>query len=130
MNLLLAIFLIVFEAVYEGLATGGNHITSELAEFVYLFGVSLMAFGWLNYRNFITAPKLNSFIKILIGYLLLRFALFDVIWNISAGQDLFFYGTTKLYDRIMAELGSFGLMLKCIALVWGIAWLTRWGNKK
>ena len=128
MNLILAIFLLL-EAVSEGLRTGGHYLASELVEVVYLCGITYMAFAWLNRRYIFKEPDLPSFIKILIGYLLLRFALFDVIWNISAGQDLFYYGTTKLYDRIMTFLGSWGIMWKCIALVWGVAWLTKWGNK-
>ena len=128
MNLLLALFLLL-EAVFEGLRTGGHYLASELVEVVYLVGITPMVFAWFNKVHIAYETKLVSFIKVLIGYLLLRFALFDIIWNISAGQDLFYYGTTKLYDRIMTYLGSWGLMWKCISLVWGIAWLTKWGNK-
>ena len=128
MNLLLALFLLI-EAIFEGLRTGGHYLASEIVEVVYLAGITYMAFTWLNKLFIFKVPDIASFVKVLIGYLLLRFALFDVIWNISAGQDLFYYGTTKLYDRIMTSLGSWGIMWKCIALVWGVAWLTKWGNK-
>jgi hypothetical protein len=127
MNLLLALFLLL-EAVFEGLRTGGHLFASEIIEIIYLAGVTFMAFAWMNRLNKADV-YLSSFIKILIGYLLLRFALFDIIWNISAGQDLFYYGTTKAYDRFMASLGSWGWMLKGIAGIIGIAFLTKWGNK-
>ena len=129
MNLLLAIFLIVFEAVSEGLQTGGHLLAAELVEFVYLAGITLGLLMWLNWRQVNSFYDRSKLIKVIIGYILLRFALFDLVWNISAGQDLFFYGTTKVYDRFMSSLGSWGWMWKGISLIWGIAWLTEWGNK-
>lgn len=130
MNLLLALFLIIFEAVFEGLKTSGFHITSEVVELVYLVVVTLVSFGWLNKVSYLhEEPRTESFFKVIIGYVLVRFALFDMIWNISAGQDLFYYGTTKLYDKIMTQLGAFTFILKFTALIWGVAWLTKWGNK-
>lgn len=126
MNLLLAIFLLL-EAVYEGLRTGGHLLASEIVEVVYLAGITYLAFAYFYSRNILRS--LPSFTKILIGYVLIRFALFDNIWNISAGQDIFYYGVTKVYDKFMASLGSWGWMWKGISLIWGVAWLTKWGNK-
>ena len=126
MSLLLALFLLL-EAVFEGLRTGGYLLASELVEMVYLAGVIYLAFAYFYARNILSA--LPSFIRALIGCIFLRFALFDIIWNISAGQDLLYYGTVKAYDRFMASLGSWGWMMKGVAGIWGIAWLTKWGNK-
>jgi hypothetical protein len=135
MNLLLALFLIIFEAVFEGLRTGGHLLASEIIEATYLIGISFMTFAFISFHKQLIWLEskwnvyLPSFLKIFIGYILLRFALFDVIWNISAEQNLFYYGTVKVYDRFMASLGSWGWMWKGISLIWGIAWLTKWGNK-
>lgn len=129
MNLLLALFLIIFEAVFEGLKTQGFHVASELVELVYLAVVTLVCFAWINRTPWFTLIPMQSFIKLLIGYFLLRLALFDIIWNVAAGQDLLYYGTTKLYDRFMGSLGAFAFIIKFTAFVWGIAWLTKWGNK-
>lgn len=127
MNILLAIFLLL-EAVFEGLRTGGHLLASEIVEVIYLGGITFLIFALSN--KFLEIPaNLSNLIKILIGYVLLRFALFDSIWNISAGQNFFYYGTTKIYDRFMASLGSWGWMWKFVSLVWGVAWLTKWGNK-
>ena len=128
MNLLLALFLLL-EAVFEGLRTGGHLFASEIVEVVYLSGITFGLFAWLNWRQVNSFFDRSKLIKVLIGYILLRFALFDLVWNVSAGQDLFFYGTTKVYDRFMSSLGSWGWMWKGISLIWGIAWLTKWGNK-
>jgi len=128
MNLLIAIFLLL-EAVFEGLRTGGHLLVAEIVEVVYLSGITFGLFAWLNWRQVNSFFDRSKLIKVLIGYILLRFALFDLVWNVSAGQDLFFYGTTKVYDRFMSSLGSWGWMWKGISLIWGIAWLTEWGNK-
>lgn len=128
MNLFLAFFLIVFEAVFEGLKTAGLYHASEIVELVYLAGVSLMAIAWLNKKYIFKEVKADRFIVIIIGFFLLRFALFDSVWNIAAGQRWDYYGGTKAYDRFMTTLGSWGWMLKGIAGIWGIAWLMGWRN--
>jgi len=125
MNLLLALFLIVFEAVFEGLKTAGHHVASEIVEAVYLSVITFGLFAWI---NSVTAFDYKPIVRLLIGYILLRFALFDIIWNISAGVEWYYYGVTKLYDKIMSALGSWGWMVKGIAGVWGISWLLGWEN--
>ena len=37
-----------------------------------------------------------------------------------------YYGTTKLYDRIMFELGGFGWMMKLIFGIIGVVFLMGW----
>lgn len=129
MNLILAIFLIVFEAVFEGLKTAGLHVPSEIVEFVYLSCITLIAFAYLNRKMVFNDPGIKSFIKVIIGYILLRFCLFDIVWNISAGQHWNYYGTTKLYDKFMTALGSWGWFIKFCCGFMSIAFLTKWGNK-
>lgn len=126
MNLILAFFLIVFEAVFEGLKTAGLYNASEIVEFIYLAGVTLMAIAWLNQKYIFKNVSADRFMFVVIGFFLLRFSLFDSIWNLAAGQDFFYYGSTKLYDITMTKLGTFGWMLKGIAGLWGIAWLMDW----
>ena len=87
MNLLLALFLLI-EAVFEGLRTGGHLLAAELVEVIYLAGITFGLFAWLNWKQINSFFDRGKLIKVLIGYILLRFALFDVIWNISAGQGL------------------------------------------
>lgn len=134
MNLLLAFILIVLEAVFEGLKTGGLYLYSEAVEFIYLILVTLMVFAWLNRRFVFNQPKIGMFIKVLIGYILLRFSLFDFIWNISAGQPLDYIGNTKLFDgalQFLKDMWGFSIivLIKSISGFWGISWLTKWGNK-
>ncbi len=126
MNLILALFLIIVEAVFEGLKISGHHIASELVEMVYLAVVTFGLFAWMNWTQINSFFDRKSIVKILIGYILLRFALFDLIWNISAGQEWYYYGITKAYDIFMSKLGGWGWFLKIIAGIWGVAWLLGW----
>lgn len=62
-------------------------------------------------------------VKLILGYIFVRFLIFDFIYNIISGLPLFFNGTTKLYDRIMRELGSWGIMVRFICGIIGIVFL-------
>ena len=104
-------------------------------EFVYLIAVFGMSFGWLNRRYYFEVPRTQSFTKVLIGYVLLRIALFDFIWNIAAGQSLDYIGFTKIYDQVQtAIVNMWGfstlVFIKSILAFWGLAWLIPWGNKE
>jgi len=113
MLLITAIIIILIEAVTEGLLkrfdTGINEIIFDAwIQWV----IALMFFGsW-----FIWAIHFDGYYvptwKIITGFVFVRFAIFDVTWNLARGQKWNYYGTTKLYDRIMYELGSFGWMMK------------------
>ena len=61
--------------------------------------------------------------KIITGLVFVRFAIFDVAWNLARGVKWNYYGTTKWYDRVMYELGSFGWMLKGISGIIGTIFL-------
>ena len=130
MNLLIALFLIVFEAIKEGFKSHKWHIASEMVELVYLTVIALVFFGWVNgalpHRMY--EPDLWY---ILIGYTFLRYAIFDAIFNISAGLSLFYIGKTKLYDKILGKVsdktgGTIVFFTKGIALFWGLCWLLGW----
>jgi hypothetical protein len=67
-----------------------------------------------------------EYLFILAGYFLLRFGIFDIIFNISAGQEIFFRGSTKLYDILMGKLGSWGWFIQFCCALPGIAFLMEW----
>jgi hypothetical protein len=62
-------------------------------------------------------------IKLILGFIFVRFLIFDLAWNLTFGVKWNFYGTTKLYDRIMAELGGFGWFMKLVIGLIGICFL-------
>lgn len=130
--LLIALFLIIFEAVPEGLALGGHKTIAGIMEAVYRAGITLTVFAYITVtypnkpytRRYLTFDL--NYWYIVIGYVLLRFALFDIIHNISAGIPVFFIGSTKLFDIVMSKLATWGWFLRIIAFVWGVAWLMQW----
>lgn len=65
-------------------------------------------------------------VKMILGFVFVRFAIFDIAWNLSRGVEWNYYGTTKLYDRIMYELAEWGWFLKAIAGAVGIVFLMGW----
>jgi hypothetical protein len=128
--LITAFFLIALEALYEGLALAGHGIASGIAEGIYLTGVTVGLFA------FITGQlrfEYRPMARILVGYILLRYALFDLIHNQAAGLDLDYIGTTKLFDKALLWIkGMWGMgpiwFTRAIALFWGVAWLLGWEN--
>lgn len=130
MNLLIALFLIVFEASYEGFKLRKWHITSEIIEFIYLIFITFVIFGWYN-GYFVEMPTNPDFWFVLVGYILFRYAIFDFIFNLASGNSLFYIGNTKLFDKLLGKLsektaGWFVVISKLIAFGIGLSWICGW----
>lgn len=135
----IALFLIIFEAVPEGLALAGHKTIAGLIEFVFLAGVTLTVFAYftqsygketkynLHYSNFLQRffYTQHNFWWYIAGYVLLRLALFDIIHNISAGLPIFYIGTTKLFDILIVKLASWGWFMRFIGGIIGLTWLLK-----
>lgn len=124
MLLIIAIVIILIEAIGEGLLkrfdTGINEILfDDWIQWVIavMFGCVflIVAFNFTGY--FVPVWKIIS------GFVFVRFAIFDVMWNLARGVKWNYYGTTKWYDRVMFELGEFGWMLKGISGIIGVIFL-------
>jgi hypothetical protein len=122
MILLTALIIILFEAITEGLFK--KH---HLAEFIFKWWmqwiIALVLFGaW-----FLFAYNFNGYyvttLKLILGFVFVRFAVFDIAWNLSSGQMWNYYGTTKIYDRVMYYLGGWGWFAKLILGIVGIVFL-------
>lgn len=125
MLLFTAILFISFEAIAEGLAKRFN-FADEIFDAWVQWVIALLLFGvW-----FIVSIHFDGYYvpvwKIVTGFVFVRFAIFDVLWNLSRGVEWNYYGTSKWYDRVMYELGSFGWFLKAIAGAVGIVFLMGW----
>lgn len=129
MNLLTALFLIIFEAVPEALSDKGKKTTSGVLEFIYLAAVTLAVFAVVNGYS-LPRKDINPY-YIIGGYVLLRFALFDLIYNFVRRNELFYIGKTKLSDKVWnwffkktrIPAGHFLPMLKFICLLISVTWL-------
>lgn len=126
--LLVALFLIIFEAVPEGLALGGHKMIAGLIESIMIAGVVAIIYAFFTgfKYTYIVTHTIGEYLFILVGYFLLRFGIFDIIFNISAGQEIFFRGTTKLYDIVMSRLGSWGWFIQFCCTLPGVAFLMEW----
>ena len=125
MLLITAILFIASEAIAEGLIK--RHLPN-LAEFIFKISIQwaiaiLLFVLWL----FVLALPFDNFYvpigKLIAGFVLVRFTIFDVLWNLARGVRWDYCGTTKLYDRIMFELGGFGYLLKFVAAFMGVCFL-------
>jgi len=127
--LISALFLIIVKAVYDGFKSRGWHTFSSRLETFYLAVITIVFFAWLagllspfNYHY-------TPFLRIIGGFLLLRFAIYNPFWNIAAVQKLSFTGTTKDTDKVINWLVSKGVPMhfinygRFIALLWGLSWL-------
>lgn len=135
----IALFLIVFEAVPEGLSLGGHKTVAGVIEFIFLAGVTLTVFAYFthkynqrgiywDHRNpVIMLQQISTlkYLRIVAGYIFLRLILFDIIHNISAGLPVFYLGNTKLFDILMTPLGSWGWFVRFICGIIGITWLLK-----
>lgn len=132
MLLLASILLILLEAIPEGLADRGLKTIAGVIEFVYRAMVTLIVFAWLIGFHLFHVEYENLF-YIIGGYLLLRFAIFDVVYNLIRGLSIFYIGTTKLYDKVWQWFfkvtgfpkDQFFSMVKFIAILIGVTWLLK-----
>ena len=135
-----ALFLIVFEAVPEGLALAGHKTIAGIIEFVFLAGITLTVFAYFttHYPNrvgfyytymSIEQKSVNWYNKnywyYIAGYILLRFALFDIVHNLAAGLPVFYIGITKWFDVVMSQLASWGWFMRFVGGIVGLTFLLK-----
>jgi len=133
MNLLISLFLIIFEAVSEGLYDRQKKTIAGVIEFIYRAVVTLIIFAWLTNYWHVDTEATDYWVTV-VGYVMLRFAIFDVIYSLARGNTgIFYIGNTKLYERALVWLLNKGkvsysliIFTKFIALVWGMSWLMGW----
>jgi hypothetical protein len=131
LSLFLSLFLIVFEAVPEALVLKGKKTLAGSIEFIYRAIVTLIVLAWAIGINNEHSVSGGNFIFVIGGYLLLRFSLFDLIYNKIAGLPLTFIGSTKISDKLWNRffkwtnfpVGAFFGMLKFICFLIGITWI-------
>lgn len=129
MILLTALFLIFFKASFDGLAIRGHKTLAGVINAIYTAIISLIVFAWV--MGIVLFGYGYSFAFIIAGFLLLRFALFDVILNLCAGMPIFYIGKTKLWDKAWKKFfkwtnfppDHFLGMTKILCAILGVTWL-------
>ena len=126
MILLFAILFISFEAIGEAILKRFKP-SSIIFNGIVQWVIAIVLFGlW-----FVLAYNSDKYYvpvwKLTCGFIFVRFALFDLIYNLTAGLPWDYYGKTKLYDRIMYYFGGFGWFVKIfMAVPVGVAFLLGW----
>jgi hypothetical protein len=114
--LLLAVFLTAFKAIPDGLMMRRNGMPANLLKreryrywadslyFIYHAVISLMLIlaltDYCRFSSWILQYPSNLY-KVIAGFIMFRFGLFDPILNISAGIEINYIGTTKRWDKII-----------------------------
>jgi hypothetical protein len=101
------VILTVFEAVHEGLVERGKKTIAGLIEFVKLAVIATLPVFYMGYMDYdyYYSDWRHLFwflVPYYIGWMCIRYAIFDFIHNAAAGWNLYHIGTTKLYDRILS----------------------------
>jgi hypothetical protein len=109
--LLIIIILTVLEALHEGLHHKGKKTIAGVIEFIKLFGISAMIpyFIWYDgydyyFDNHWSILVGRFMVPFVLGWITVRYAIFDFVHNAAAGLNLYHIGTTKLYDKLLAWL--------------------------
>jgi hypothetical protein len=134
MNLLIAFLLILFKAIPDAVYDRGYKTFSKYLRFWYdagfYFVVFLLTTNYYPYNG----SRINiDFWYIIAGALLLRWSLFDLIYNLIKKNPVFYVGTTDPIDKLFGWFfrwsgiasGHFLFMFKLISLAIGITWLLK-----
>ena len=122
MILLLSILTNALEAIYEGLYDNGKKTIAGILELIQkavgVFTVAYITSDLLTHHIYIPIWKL------IVGFILIRFLIFDYIYNITRGLSLTYIGNTKLYDKFLNTVpGHFIAFVKIILGLMGTCFL-------
>jgi len=106
MLLLFTILFNVLNALADGLYDEGRKTLSGVVMMAYLGGAVLLSLAFLSglTLSFDYATVSREYISVVISFVLVRYFLFDAVYNITRGLHIFYFGTTKLYDKVLRRL--------------------------
>lgn len=105
------LFFTILEAIHEGLHFRGMKTLAGVVEFVKLTGmlllVILLYFDQTYDEYFVDRDYLwhfwrYFFVHLILGWLFIRYALFDIIHNLAGKLNWYHMGTVKIYDRVIS----------------------------
>ena len=100
---MILLFTILFnglEAFYEALYDNGQKMFSGIVEAIHKLGI-VVTLAWLTQNNY--GDK--DLISLVIAFFLVRHLVFNPIYNLVRGLNIFYIGNTKLFDKIMGHFG-------------------------
>lgn len=124
--LLVAFLIICFEAVSEGLI---KRFSPAVSAIIFKWWVQWLIAGGL-FALWLFYALQSDFIlwRLITGFVLFRFFIFDNVFNLSAKLPFDYIGSRKVYDMTLGwirDMWGFStvVFLKCIAGFWGVMWL-------
>lgn len=135
MNLLIALFLIVFKAVFDGLRDKGKKGIAGLISSIYYAITILIVFAWcMGIQTFLPEYRSDNYIVTIIGFLFIRFGLFDPLYNAIVGKNPVNYiGRTKYWDKLIRRICKWAkfpvewvIVVRVPFLCIGISYLLDW----
>jgi hypothetical protein len=116
MILLFTILFNALNALSDGLYDNGKKTFSGIIRFIGLGPVIVLALAELSGLHWFSVTD-KDFISIVISFVLVRYFLFDAIYNLTRGLNIFYIGTTKLYDKLLQKFLSWTGMAGFIILI-------------
>jgi len=117
MILIIALLFILAEAISEALIKKSypdSFIFKWWVQWIIAFALFVGWFIWALHFDKYYVPTW----KLITGLIFVRFMIFDIAYNLTSGLKWNYYGTTKLYDRIMIRLGGWGWWIKlCLGII-------------
>ena len=119
----LLVILVIINGLEDGLRDKGKKILAHIFN-------SLHIAGWMFFAYIFWG--LDFKLIYAFQYILIRFALFDLVWNLINGLPLFFTGTTSLYGKFWKWINNklkwnsehFLFWIKLISLLIAISFIT------
>jgi hypothetical protein len=126
MILILAFFINILEACLEAIFNYYDNKLHKVIEKFHPLVVILFFALWV--LCVFWQPYDLGYIRLFLGFWFVRFLVYDFVWNLTTKIlgvkiSLWYNGSTKLYDRIMSELGGFGWFMKGVIGLIGICFL-------
>lgn len=99
--------LIILLALTDALFFKGDKSLSKIVEEISM--VILFCLPLLYPKN----PPFKYLLNIILTYIFLRIALFDVFFNVFSGLNIYYLGTTDLWNKLLSNIGLH------VVLFWG-----------
>jgi hypothetical protein len=93
--LILYLISIILAAIGDGFMDAGYKMIAHLSEALSILALLSVPF---------IQPYRGGWGWYIVAYLCLRIAIFDPLYNFAAGQELFYHGTTSLWDMFTGAL--------------------------
>ncbi|MCU0379332.1 MAG: hypothetical protein MUC78_13845 [Bacteroidales bacterium] len=123
MLLAFVVFWTFLEAFHEGLYDNGRKTISGVIEAALNILLAIIVIAW-----FLGLNKFDldiPFWKAVVGFVLMRYFLFDFVYNITRKLPLTYVGATKIYDRLLSKVdASYIIFTKVCSGIVSIFFLT------